>query len=95
MRKTIPVEDIKNQVNNTLATYTDAHPEFLSGIRLMLENILHQTDNYRGYQYLDKSEVPANCKPGCHFEFISDPKRYSEYQDKCFVDTDPNRVRYY
>lgn len=101
-RKTIEVEQLKNEVNQILANYTEGgcHQEYLNGIRSLLEFALHKSGNYRGYQYLDRNEVPFDQRPGCHFEYVSDPNRFVEDTngariDMAFENTDPSRVRYY
>jgi hypothetical protein len=100
-RKTIVVEQIKDDVNRILATYIerDTDSEFLMGYRQLLENILHTTGNYRGYNFLDKSQVPAGERAGCHFDLLSSPDRfemqYGSKVDRAFQDTDSNRIRYY
>lgn len=101
MKKTFQVEKLKEEVNELLKNYDSriCSKEYLEGMRSLLESVLHSTGNYRGYQYLDKSEVPKNELPGCHFEYVSISDRFETkdgvYRDKAFVNVDSNRVRYY
>lgn len=97
-RKTFDVEKYKQEINTILANYNSqvCPPEFLQGLRFGLETVLRDTDNYRGYQFLDVSEVPDKELPGCHFEFVSSPDRYTrDGDDLAFFQTDVNRVKYY
>jgi len=75
MKKTIPVERVKELVNayltNMPVNIGDGRME--EGVRLgaasLLEMILHETGNYQGYRYLKQDEVPKGAKPG----IITDP----------------------
>jgi hypothetical protein len=101
-RKTVDVDVLKTEVNSILANYTEngVHPEYLVGLRILLEFALHRSGNYRGFQFLDKTEVPFQQRCGCHFEYVSDPNRFVKdtngvQVDIAFENTDCNRVRYY
>lgn len=50
-RKTIAVEDVKQRVNHVLAAPTTS-PEQRTGAYIVLEFILSDTGNYKGFQYL-------------------------------------------
>lgn len=53
-KKTIPVVRIKEMVNKRLAYPTrNDTPEVRIALASLLETILHETDNYHGYNYLD------------------------------------------
>jgi hypothetical protein len=67
-RKTIPVGKIVDKVNLMLAK-TVGSMESRIGAMALLEEILHDTGNYRGYKYLDSTEVPVGEQPG----IIRDP----------------------
>ena len=101
-RKTIDVEVLKAEVNQILANYTEngVHSEYLVGLRTLLEFGLHRTGNYRGYRYLDRNEVPFQERPGCNYEYVSNPNRMVEdtngkLVDMAFENTDSNRINYY
>ena len=50
-RKTFKVEDLKARVNGCIrdTQYTNAEKSVMC---MLLENVLHETGNYKGYQYL-------------------------------------------
>lgn len=88
-RKTIKVEQIKDLVNQSLANSVDGNyitPQWRFGLCFMLEQILHDTDNYKGYWALRENEVPLGQKPGIIFDESSDQNH--QYPDD-------SRRRYY
>ena len=62
-RKTFKVNEFRDWVNERNRTSTCA-PEIRQGWNTALENVLHDTGNYRGYGYLTEDEVPAGQRPG-------------------------------
>ena len=66
-RKTIEVKRLVDEVNriNRESTFSPEHRE---GINLFLENILHETGNYEGFNHLYERDVPAGEKPGIIFD---------------------------
>lgn len=92
-RKTIEVDHIHKMVNNMLATsygsYNDANIRI--GALLVLENVLFATGNYKGFRYLDTSEIPSGEKPGIN---VAPDGSILEYEDR-FADTDSSRVYYF
>ena len=50
-RKTIEVEFVKNRVNEMLANST-CSPKERRAMAIVLDIILHETGNYRGFRYL-------------------------------------------
>ena len=61
MRKTIDVEQVRRKANDLLALGAndpDSRPtrEFRMGIMLLVEHVLHETGNYKGFQYLDTDD---------------------------------------
>lgn len=66
-RKTYSVSDLRDKVNNMLA-HSHANSADLNGslavaevgsrlaLCTLLESVLHDTDNYRGFRYLDGAE---------------------------------------
>lgn len=94
MRKTVNVEDLKNTVNNILANmYGDSEGDarYRKGMMTILEDILHSTGNYRGFQYLGIHQVPKNQKPGINMG--PDGHVPNDYGLR-FADTDETRVVY-
>jgi hypothetical protein len=91
MRKTINIESVRTLVNNMLRdSHQDDHVDraYREGAISVLENLLHDTGNYRGFRYLTQDELFKNCIPGVHRgEGLS-------YEEK-FINTDGTRRYYY
>lgn len=88
MRKTFKVEDLRSMVNATLANSTGGEigKYRRQGIQTVLEQVLMDADQYRGFRYLDASEVPAGELPGIVRSDDGTPK--NEFPDE-------SRVKYY
>lgn len=95
MRKTINIESVRVLVNQMLR---DSHQSdhlcdksdisFREGAISVLEEILHDSGNYRGFRYLTEDEVFKDCLPGVRRgEDLS-------YEEK-FNNTDETRRYYY
>lgn len=63
MRKTIRIGDLVDTVNLMLENST-CDPEVRRGMCSVVETVLHKTDNYDGFRYLNHLEVPEGCAPG-------------------------------
>ena len=87
-RKTIAVAKIVEMGNKILRSDT-IDPEFRSGVKMMVENILHETDNYVGFRMLTQEEVPAGQLPGINYH-DGMPLPYPQR----FYNTDPTRVQF-
>lgn len=90
-RKTMNVETFKDQVNNILASMPGDCAEkraYRKGIMTLLEDVLFETGNYSGFQYLGDDKVPTGCAPGIHWDNIGD-------YEKSFANTDQTRVMYF
>ena len=95
-RKTINVEDLRNYANNQLScsiryerqkeSFEGIDAEFRKGVMAMIEAVLFETKNYKGFRYLAQDEVPAGCTPGI---------RRERGVDNQFDETDNTRVRYF
>jgi hypothetical protein len=86
-KKTFSVEAFKCSINDRLATSFISERE-LAQLCLTLENVLHETGNYGGFRYLNKSEVPAGCQPG-----IRSTKSY-DHPEAQFTYTNEYRRKY-
>lgn len=87
-RKTFEVETLKNQINHMLAT-SENGPNFRSGLALLLENVLHETGNYKGFRYLLEGQCPG--LPGVNY---LDGVPHPDYK-KRFENTDDTRVEFH
>ena len=60
-RKTISVEALKNRINNSLKMSGDDYKEGRRALMSTIEDILHETGNYKGFGFITKDErVLAN-----------------------------------
>lgn len=88
-RKTIRVEDVIDWANHYLATSDDKHRERRRGVIVMLDMILFETGNWRGFRYITNLETDHT--PGVRYdentgEILDHPER--------FENTDNTRVQY-
>ena len=67
MRKTVNVEALTVTINRMLAVST-CSAEMRHGMINVLEGVLHDSGNYRGYRYLLLDEVPLEELPGLNQE---------------------------
>lgn len=88
MRKTISVEQLKNQVNKMLKHSYDKEDRSL--LILLLEDVLHSTDNYDGFSYLNHRDMRQS-EHGTTVG-IGDQNPDGTFS---FENTDRTRVRYY
>lgn len=63
MKKTVKVENLRDTINDMLQNST-ASRDVRRGMMAVLETVLHETGNYRGFRYLTEVEVPDGCLPG-------------------------------
>ncbi len=68
MKKTFNVTEYRAMVNETLAKST-CSADMRQGMINVLENVLHITQNYKGFKYLMQNQVPAGQKPGIYVNF--------------------------
>jgi hypothetical protein len=85
-KKTIPVQTIVTQLNETLANGFQTIQE-RQAIMIFAERILRDTGNYRGFRYLTQDEIP-----GCQIPGIR-PGGSTDHESR-FTNTDPSRVKY-
>lgn len=82
MHKTIKVKRLLDKANHMLAESADNRSEFREGVATMIESILMDTGNYRGFGYLSKEELKGRAKtPGIqetedHFEIVDETRRH-------------------
>jgi hypothetical protein len=88
-RKTVKIEKIIEMGNNILMG-DFGNSWFRSGVKLMLENILHDSGTYRGFRYLAQEEVPQGELPGINYR-DGMPAPYPER----FENTDATRVKFF
>ena len=86
-RKTFEVETLKNRVNHMLASSAAGEVQFRTAYIVLLESILHETGNYKGFCHL----LDCDGLPGINY---LDGQPHPDY-DKRFENTDRTRVLYY
>jgi len=85
-KKTIHVDEITAMANELLA-YDSHNKEFRQGVSVLIEAILHRTNNYRGYRFLTQNETFTDVLPGTR-EFNKETGRFN------FENTDNTRIKY-
>ena len=65
--KTVRIDTVITEVNKMLSLST-CSKQVREGMISVLELCLHETNNYNGFRYLEKREVPINEKPGIVFD---------------------------
>lgn len=58
-RKTVNVKDVIGRGNTYLLTSDDSNAAERRGMAFLMESILFDTDNYKGYKYLASEYLPA------------------------------------
>ena len=91
MKKTFNVDEYRKMVNEFLAL-SECSLDMRQGMITMLEEILHRTGNYKGFQYLMQDKVPPGEKPGINCNSTGLIESTPEIERFRF--TDPTRVRY-
>jgi len=88
-RKTINVKALVNYANWQLKqSVTDQGHR--RGIQTMVEQVLMESGNYRGFRYLKQDEVPQGHIPGIYMDADGKMLPYPER----FEGTDTSRVEY-
>ena len=83
MRRSITVVELKNKVNGRLRETGPNDVQYRVSDMHLLEWVLHETGNYKGYYYLHEKDIKGGnpgIRPDC---------------DDMFNKTDPTRVNYY
>lgn len=57
MRKTVEIEAVKKAANDLLVCSADQSTDIRRGASLMIERILHDCGQYRGFRYLTKFDM--------------------------------------
>ena len=94
-RKTIAVEDVKQLINGMLQNSEDSNQAGRDAAISILERVLMDTGNYRGFQYLTQEDMKASenglsvgMNTDCNGELLpADAGR--------FAGVDHTRVRFY
>ena len=62
-RKTIRVDHVRDYINDRIALSVDDQTQARRALALVIEDILHETGNYHGFQYL---KLPAHGADGTY-----------------------------
>ena len=89
-RKTIEISKLVEIANRILQNSGSEYVDVRQGTINMIEAALFETKNYKGFRYLDETEVGADSLPG-----IRDTAFFAPRGPDNFKDTDPTRIRYY
>ena len=89
-RKTIEISKLVEMANGILQNSGSEYSDIRQGTINMIEAALMETKNYKGFRYLDETEVSADSRPGIRDTAISSTRGPDNFKD-----TDPTRIRYY
>jgi len=90
-RKTFKVDELKSFVNNQLASSYGTF-DTREGYIILLEKVLHDTDNYNGFGYLSETRLPTDVLPGINTN--EDGSIVEDYNLR-FINTDSTRRFYF
>ena len=79
-RKTFKVNELIDIVNRRNKEST-CDKKVREGWNSMLEEILHLTNQYNGFIYLDENEVPVNCLPAINIIVKNTEERFNNTDD--------------
>ncbi len=88
-RKTVKVEDLVATVNRMCQTSGPEVKGIRQGMMFLLEDVLHQTHNYKGFRFLRADECVG--QPGVNYV---DNMPHPDIE-KRFENTDSTRVQYF
>ena len=91
-RKTYEVEKMLKMVNDMCRYSVNESKAIRQGAMNVLEAVLHETGNYRGFRYLRKDEMEAGYTVGINC--YDSGEVVSDFELR-FLDTDNTRVEYY
>lgn len=94
IRKTIQIKNIKKRVNDFLHDSKDFMKPERQVMATFLESVLMDTQNYRGFGYLNKNHMEDSAE-GTTVGINSDKDRRLLKQEKRFKSTDSSRVQYF
>lgn len=89
MKKTIKIEDLKNKINDFLLNSKDELISDRLSMGNLLEEILMEYKNYKGFTYLTSSDMEESDE-GTTFGI-----RWGNSTEERFVDTDRSRIVYF
>jgi hypothetical protein len=89
-RKTIEISKLVEMANGILQNSGADCVGIRQGVINMIEATLFETGNYKGFRYLDETEVGAESLPGIRDTAISSTRGPDNFKD-----TDSTRIRYY
>ena len=89
MKKTVKVEDLKNQVNDMLLNSEDDYKQGRESLCTFIERVLMDAGNYHGFGYLSKLDMQKSSY-GTSVGIV-----YDDNNNPIFENTDHTRVHYY
>jgi hypothetical protein len=89
-RKTIEISKLVEMANGILQNSGSEYSDIRQGTMNLVESALFETKNYKGFRYLDETEVSADSRPGIRDTAISSTRGPDNFKD-----TDSTRIHYY
>ena len=87
-KKTMSVKDLLEKVNGVIR-WSICDPLGRQGMISVLNSVLHDTGNYKGFRYLEEGEIPVGQRPGIRWVDTGEGLTAS------FENTDATRVAYF
>lgn len=76
-KSTVKIKDLVSEVNRIMKLEHSTREQRLS-LQHFIGNLLHETGNYQGFNYLHAYELPANVKPGIIFDSVNHNHQYPD-----------------
>jgi hypothetical protein len=89
-RKTIEISKLTEMTNSILKNSCADYADIRQGTINLIESALFETKNYKGFRYLDETEVGADSLPGIRDTAISSTRGPDNFKD-----TDATRRHYF
>jgi hypothetical protein len=95
-RKTVSIDFLKETANAYLLHSADDFVSQRMGVASLLEQCLHETNNYSGFRYLEKRDLVSSENGFSVGINTNDDDNYvkEDYTER-FKNTDSSRVRYF
>lgn len=92
-RVTFKVRTMLDHANHILSSSKDSDVGVREGVIIMIEEVLHRTNNYNGFCYLNRTHLTgSNQVPGIN---INEDGSFIEDYNLRFVNTDSTRRQYF
>lgn len=92
MRKTVSIDQLRDQINHTLLHSEDDYRQGREALGILLERVLLNHNRYRGFRYLSPSDM-LKSSGGTTYGINPAPQGQEAGWNQ-FENSDPTRVQY-